>query len=212
MSSVQVQIWSDVLCPWCAIGLTHLDEALVGLHEEVEIVWRSFELDPSSPRVSAESLSEALGRKYGRSPSEIDAMMSRVTEVGASRGLRLDFSNARPGNSFDAHRLLHLAKEHGVQMALKRALFQAYFSDGVAIGDPVALASIAESVGLPPDLVEEVLRSDRYAEEVRADEAQARSFGIRSVPTFVFGGRVAVSGAQPAEVLRQAMAKATTLG
>jgi len=208
MSPLQVHVWSDVVCPWCAIGLTHLDEAVADFAGEVEVVWRSFELDPDSPRIREEPLAATLARKYGSSPSEIDAMMGRVTAMGARRGLRLDFERARPGSSFDAHRLLQLAREHGVQMALKRRLFAAYFAEGVAIGDPEALVPLAEGVGLPPAEVRAVLASDRYARAVRADQAEARDFGIRAVPTFVFGGRLAVSGAQPAEVLRAAMTQA----
>lgn len=209
MSPLRIDIWSDIVCPWCAIGLTHLDEVLADPGTgEVEIVWRSFELDPDAPRVRDEPLSATLARKYGRSSSEIDAMMGRVSAMGARRGLRLDFERAQPGNSFDAHRLLHLARAHDLQMALKRRLFQAYFSDGVAIGDPGALAPIAQAVGLDGQAVRQVLSSDRFADAVRADQAEARGFGIQAVPTFVFGGRLAVSGAQPAEVLRGAIDQA----
>jgi predicted DsbA family dithiol-disulfide isomerase len=207
MTPIEIQVWSDIVCPWCAIGLTHLDEAIAAFEGPVDVIWRSFELDPTSPRVTDESLERALGRKYGRPPHEIDAMMARVAAMGARRGLRLDFANAKPGNTFDAHRLLHLARAHGVQNALKRRLFQGYFSEGIAIGDPDALRALAASAGLSDAAVVEVLSTDRYADAVRADEAAAHDIGIQAVPTYVLNDRLAVSGAQPVEVLLGALAE-----
>jgi len=202
---MEVEVWSDVACPWCYVGKRHLEEALTGFEgaDDVQVTWRSFELDPTAPRVRDQDAVTLLAAKYGRSHEEAEAMVQSMRETGAKDGLDLRFDIARSGNTFDAHRLLHLAAAHGIQDAVKERFMRAYQTEGEAIGEPDVLQRLAVDAGLPADEVREVLATERFAEEVRADEAQAVEFGIRGVPFFVVDRRVAVSGAQPPEVLLQ---------
>ncbi|MFP5308162.1 MAG: DsbA family oxidoreductase [Actinomycetes bacterium] len=205
-----VEVWSDVVCPWCAIGRAHLTEALDRFEhaDEVEVVWRSFELDPHAPTEREGEYAALLAAKYGISPAEAQGMIDRMTQVAAGDGLDFRFDRVRPGNTFDAHRLLHLALERGVQDELKVRLFEAYLTEGEPIGDRDTLARLAGDVGLDADEVAAVLDGERYADAVRADEAQAREYGISGVPFFVLDGRFGVSGAQPADVLLQGLRQA----
>jgi predicted DsbA family dithiol-disulfide isomerase len=174
----------------------------------VQVIWRSFELDPGAPAVSDVGASERLARKYGVSRERAEQMHDHMTQVAAVDGLGFHFDRARSGNTFDAHRLLHLARAHGVQPALKERLMRAYFSEGEAIGDPDTLARLAGDVGLPPGEVQAVLDGEAYADEVRADEREAAELGIQGVPFFVLDRRYGVSGAQPADLLLQALEQA----
>jgi len=209
---LRIDIWSDIACPWCYIGKRRLEQALAGFPHaaEVEIVWRSFELDPSAPRVrdSTQSYAERLAAKYRTPVLQAQAMIDRMVETAAKDGLDFRFDRARSGNTFDAHRLLHLAHERGLQDALKERLFRAYLTEGQAIGEHDVLAQLAREVGLDDAEVREVLDGDRWACEVRADEALARELEISGVPFFVLGGQLGVSGAQPVEVLRGALDRA----
>jgi len=207
---VQIDIWSDVACPWCAVGRAHLAQALQGLPQAdaVTIRWRSFELDPHAPAVREGDYVQRLADKYGMPRDRADQMVQQMQARGQALGLGFDFTHIQPGNTFDAHRLLHLAHERGYQDQLKQALFQAYFADGVAIGRADELVAVAASVGLDEAEVREVLSSDRYADAVRADERAAAQLQIRGVPFFVIDQRYALSGAQPPEVLRQALTEA----
>lgn len=209
-SVVLVEIWSDIVCPWCAIGRVRFERALAGFagRDDVEVRYRSFELDPDAPAVVDGRYVERLAAKYRTSTAQAHAMIDRMTEQAAAEGLRFDFSVARPGNTFDAHRLLHLAADHGVQHRLKGRLLTAYLSEGEAVGAGPTLRRLAVAVGLPGDTVDEVLDGDRYAEAVRADEQQAMAYGITGVPFFVIDRRIGVSGAQPSEVLWQAFEQA----
>ncbi|HEX8908323.1 MAG TPA: DsbA family oxidoreductase [Anaeromyxobacteraceae bacterium] len=208
---MRVEVWSDIACPWCWIGKRRLEAALARLPEPrgVEVVWRAFELDPASPRVlPAEPYAERLARKYGTGVAEGQAMIDRMTSVAAADGLAYRFDLIRPGNTFDAHRLLHLALERGVQGAVKERFLRGYLSEGEAIGDPEVLCRLAIEAGLSAAEVRRVLASDTYAHAVRADEAEARRLGIDAVPFFVLGGRYGVAGAQPVGVLHEALAHA----
>ena len=212
---MQLDIWSDVACPWCAVGRAHLQQALEHLAERdgvqaptVTVRWRSFELDPSAPAVREGDHVQRLADKYGMSRSRADAMVQQMQERGRALGLDFDFGRLRPGNTFDAHRLLHLAHERGVQDALKERLFRAYFAEGVAVGRPDELVAVAVDAGLDEDEVREVLASDRYADAVRADERAAAQLQIRGVPFFVVDERYGVSGAQPPEVMVQVLGEA----
>jgi predicted DsbA family dithiol-disulfide isomerase len=198
-----VEVWADVVCPWCQLGKAYLESA-IGQFEHagnVEVVWRSFELDPGAPAVREGTLTDHLMSKLGRSAEQVDELHAMICQRGSDVGVDFQFDVAKPGNSFDAHRLLHLAKDRGRQAELADALFTGYFTEGQPIGDPEALERIAVSAGLEPAEVASVLESDRYASDVRADEAQAQAFGVSGVPFFVFDRRVAASGAQPPEVL-----------
>jgi predicted DsbA family dithiol-disulfide isomerase len=207
-----VEIWSDVVCPWCYIGKRRFEAALARFaqRDEVGMVWRSFELDASAPPSPREqgSHSERLAAKYGCTVAEAQAMIDNVTRTAAQEGLEFRFDLARPGNTFDAHRLLHLALEHDLQDPLKERLDHATFSEGLPVSDLGALRALAVEVGLPGAEVEAVLGSDRYSDSVRADETQARAYGINGVPFFVIDGKYGISGAQPADFILQTLEQA----
>lgn len=204
-----IDIWSDVACPWCHVGKRRLEAALAEFPERdrVVITWRAFELDTSAPRELDTALSYAtrLARKYGCSEAEAAGMIANMTKVARSDGLDFRFDVIRPGNTFDAHRLIHLAGERGKQDAVKERFLVGYLSEGARIGDPETLARLAVEAGLDATEVREVLAGAAYADEVRADEDEASELGIRGVPFFVLGGKYAISGAQPASVFRQAL-------
>lgn len=210
--SLQVEIWSDVVCPWCYIGKRRFEAALgrFAHRAEVTLTWRSFELDPAAPPSSktAGSYVERLAAKYRCTAAEAQQMIDTMTATAASEGLDFRFDLARPGNTFDAHRLLHLAGDHCLQDALKERLDRATFTEGSPSSDHAALRALATEIGLPAGEVDAVLGSDQYAEAVRADEAQAQSYAISGVPFFVLGGRYGVSGAQPQDVLLTALEQA----
>ena len=204
---MKVEIWSDIVCPWCAIGKARFARALEAFahRDDVEVVWRSFELDPTAPRELSGPLAEHLAAKYGVSVAEATAMQDRMTTVAAAEGLTFRFDIARSGNTFDAHRLLHLAADHGLQHELNERLLRAYLEDGEPIGDVATLTRLAAEAGLAAGEAADVLAGDRYADAVRADEAQARAYGISGVPFFVVDGAYGVSGAQPPEALLEVL-------
>jgi predicted DsbA family dithiol-disulfide isomerase len=212
VAKLRIDIWSDIACPWCYVGKRRLEQALARFPHaaEVEVVWRAFELDPSAPRVRdpQQGYADRLARKYGTTPAQAQGMIDRMVDTAAGDGLALRFDHIRPGNTFDAHRLLHLAHERGVQDALKERLLRAYLTEGQAIGEPEVLRPLACEVGLDEREVGDLLGGDRYAPEVRQDEALARELGITGVPFFVLAGRLGVSGAQPTDVLLGALGRA----
>jgi len=206
---VRVDIWADISCPWCYVGKRHLEQALDRFphRDGVEIVWRSFELEPMAPRTrdASESYVEQLAKSCRTQRPQAQAMIDRMVDIAAEVGLELHFERVRGGNTFDAHRLLQLARERGAQHALDERLRRAYHTEGQAIGDRDALAALAREAGLDDAEVCEVLDGDRYTAEVRRDESIARELGITGVPYFVVSGRIGVSGAQPTEVLLGAL-------
>ncbi len=206
---MKVEIWSDVACPWCYIGKRRFDIALERFEHRhaTEVRWRSFELDPSAPPVREAAYVDHLAAKYRISVARAEDMIDGMIEAGARSGVVLRFDKARPGNTFDAHRLLHLAAERGVQHDLKQRLLHATFTKGLSVADRDVLVSLAEAAGLDPVEARCVLESDRFADEVRADEQRAAELGITSVPFFVMGG-LGVAGAQPPEVLLQILEEA----
>lgn len=212
MPALRIDIWSDIACPWCYVGKRRFEAALATFPHaaNVEIVWRSFELDPSAPAIPdpEPSYTDRLAKKFRTSRAQAEVMLQRMTETAAEAGLEFHFERTRGGNTFDAHRLLHLAHEQGVQGALKERLFRAYFTEGHAIGDREVLVQLAGEAGLDAALAREVLASERFTTEVRQDQALARELGITGVPFFVLAGRLGVSGAQPSEVLRGALDRA----
>lgn len=213
MPRVKIDIWSDVVCPWCYVGKRRLESALARFEhaDEVEIAWRAFELNPDAPRVVEGDYVGRLARKYGMSRQQAEAANQQLTELAAAEGLDFRFDRARPGNTFDAHRLLHWAATLGLGGELKERLLRAYFTEGEAVGQTDVLVRLAAEVGLPGAGAAEVLGSDRYADEVRADERLAHNYGATGVPFFVIDGRFAVPGAQDADtmlaVLRRAWEK-----
>lgn len=207
---MRVEIWSDVVCPWCYIGKRRFEQALERFEhaDEVEVVWRSFELDPNAPRVRTESHAEHLARKYGVSPAQVEAMDARLVGEAKKEELEFHLAESKGGNTFDAHRLIHLAVENGRAGEMKERLMKAYFTEGVAIGERAELVRLAVEVGLDEAEVKAMLSSERLANEVRADEARARAFGISGVPFFAIDERYGVSGAQPADVLLDVLRQA----
>ena len=207
---MRVEIWSDVVCPWCYIGKRRFEQALAAFahRDEVEVVWRAFELDGSAPAERTGAYADNLAAKYGVPVAQAQQMIDTMTAAARQDGLDFSFETARPGNTFDAHRLLHLAAERGVQDAVKERLLRATFCEGEPIGDSETLVRLVAEAGLDADEARAVLASDRYAAEVRGDERQAQAYGITGVPFFVVDGRYGVSGAQPAEALGQVLAQA----
>jgi predicted DsbA family dithiol-disulfide isomerase len=207
---VIVEIWSDVVCPWCYVGKRNFEVALAGFEhrDAVTVRFRSFELDPSAPPEREGPYAVHLSRKYGMSEDQARTMIESMTKTGARAGVVLDFDTARPGNTFDAHRLLHLAAEQGLQDALKERLLRANFSEGERVGDRETLTRLAAEVGIPPDEAAAVLDSDAYAAEVRADEELAMDLGISAVPYFVIDRKFGIPGAQAPDVISQALQRA----
>jgi predicted DsbA family dithiol-disulfide isomerase len=200
---VKVEIWSDIACPWCHVGRSRFEAALAAFEhrDEVAVVWRSFELDPAAPPAVEGSSAERLARKYGMSVERAQESQRRLEDVAAGDGLALRFDRVRSGNTFDAHRLIHLAQEHGLGSAMKERLMRAYFSEGALMSDRDTLAHLGVEVGLDEAEVVATLAGERYADAVRADERAAAALGINGVPTFVIDRALGVSGAQPPEEL-----------
>jgi predicted DsbA family dithiol-disulfide isomerase len=196
-----VEIWSDVVCPWCFIGKRRFERALVSFGHPVDVRWRSYELNPNAPPVRDGSSAERVARKYGISVEAAAEQYQRITALAAAEGLDYHLDRARWGRSFDAHRLLHLARERGIQDAVKERFLAGYLQEGVAIGLPDELAPLAVSAGLDRDEVDTVLDDDAYGDEVRADEERAVEIGITGVPFFVVDGRFAIPGAQDVETM-----------
>ena len=209
---MRVEIWSDVVCPWCYIGKRRFEAALARFPHaaQVEVLWRSFELDPAAPP-STEThgpYAEHLAHKYGLPTAQAQSMIDNVTKVAAGEGLDFRFDIARRGSTFDAHRLLHLGLEKGVQNDLKERLDHATFTEGLSVSDHSALAEVAIETGLDEIEAKEVLTSDRFADAVRADQARARGFGISAVPFFVVDEKYGVAGAQDPDMLLEVLTKA----
>jgi predicted DsbA family dithiol-disulfide isomerase len=207
---MRVEIWSDVVCPWCYIGKRRFEEALASFphRDQVEVIWRAFELDPQAPAERIGDYAEMLATKYGVPVDQGQQMIDNMTAAAAGDGLDFRFDRARVGNTFDAHRLLHLAGEHGVQDAVKERLLRATFTEGEPIGDAETLVRLVAEAGLDAEEARTVLAEGRFADDVRAEELDAQRLGITGVPFFVVDRTYGVSGAQPADVLRQVLDKA----
>jgi predicted DsbA family dithiol-disulfide isomerase len=207
---MDVEIWSDVVCPWCYIGKRRFERAVASFDHpgDVTVTYRSFELDPDAPAQRTGTNAEHLARKYGMTIAQAEQANEQMTERAAADGLEFRFDVIRGGNTFDAHRLLHLAKDRGLQAEMKERLLRATFTEGLPIGDKPTLVRLAAEVGLPEAQAQALLDGDGYADAVRADELQAARYGISGVPFFVADGKYAVSGAQPPEVLLQLLRRA----
>jgi predicted DsbA family dithiol-disulfide isomerase len=207
MAPMTVEIWSDVVCPWCYVGKRRFEHALEQFahRDEVELTWRSFQLDPGAPPERAKSSAEHLAEKYGMSVEQAETTNRQMTELAASEGLEYHLDRTRGGNSFDAHRLIHVAAAHGRQDAMKERLMRAYFTEGEPVGDRETLIRLAADIGLD---ARAALEGEAYADCVHADEELAARIGIGGVPFFVLDRRYGVSGAQPSELLLQALEKA----
>lgn len=210
VTPLPIDIWSDIACPWCWVGKRHLETAIAESGISTAINWRAFELDPAAPREAPQQTDyvERLAKKYGTARDEAQEMIDRMVDFGRTSGVEMRFDRIRPSSTFDAHRLLAWAREHDRQTELKERLFLAYLHEGLCVSDREVLGSLAEDVGLGGDEAQEVLSGDQYLEDVRADEQLASRIGATAVPFFVFDNRLAVSGAQPPEVLREVMTRA----
>ncbi len=206
---MKVEIWSDVACPWCYLGKRRFESALAQFEhrDQVEVVWRSYQLDPSAPQTSDVTVNQMLAKKYGMSIEQARTTNNQMSEMGAEEGIDYHFEKAQYGNTFDAHRLIHLAAHHDLQDAAKERFLKAYFSEGVAIGDHDTLVRLISEVGIDPEEARAVLDSEDYAEEVRADERRARMFGVNGVPFFAIDEKYGISGAQPTEVFSEVLEK-----
>ena len=210
---MQVEIWSDVVCPWCYIGKRRFEAAMAAFAhgDEVEVTWRSFELDPTAPAERTGDYATRLARKYGTSHEQAMLRLHHMTDVASEDGLELDFARTRAGNTFDAHRLIHLAHERGgpaLQGAVKERFLRAYFSEGEPIGDPDTLVHLAGEAGLDEAEAKEALAGGAFADHVRADEAAAEELDITGVPFFLVDRTFAVSGAQSVEVFSRVLERA----
>jgi predicted DsbA family dithiol-disulfide isomerase len=202
---MEIEIWSDVACPWCYVGKRRFEAALEQFEhrDQVDVVWRSFELDPGAPAEREGDRAEHLARKYGMSVERAREAEQQMTDTAAADGLDFHFDVARAGNTFDAHRVVHLARAHGLQDEMKERLLRAYFTEGELVSDADTLSRLAIEVGLPADEVTDLLAGDRYAAEVREDEQTATTFGISAVPTFIVDRQLGASGAHPPEAMLQ---------
>ncbi|MED1470188.1 DsbA family oxidoreductase [Bacillus salipaludis] len=197
---MKIEVWSDFVCPFCYIGKRHLEEALAQFpnRDQVEVEFKSFELDPNSPKYSGESIHEVLAGKYRMSLEQAKQANQGVGQQAANVGLKYDFDAMKPTNTFDAHRLAKFAKEHGKETEVTEKLLHAYFTEGKNIGDYETLADIAAAAGLDRQETLNVLQDQTsYANDVRIDESIAQQYGISGVPYFVINQKYAISGAQP---------------
>ena len=209
---VEVEIWSDIVCPFCYIGKRNFEKALSQLKtsNEVTVTYRSFELDPTAAKSQTQSIYQVLAKKYGKSIEWAQEANTSVVNTAASIGLKFNMDKVIPTNSFDAHRMTYLALKHDKQKPILEKLFAAYFTEGKDISSHDVLTEIAMSIGLPKDEVVEILTSDEYSRDVREDEEMAHEGGISGVPFFVFNRKYAVSGAQPPQAFLDVFKKLET--
>jgi protein disulfide-isomerase len=208
-NKLKVQIWSDIMCPFCYIGKRRIEEALsLFEHKDtVEIEWKSFELDATFIASAGDSLVEHLAEKYRKDNDWAQNMLDNMTQNAKSAGLDFHFEKAILANSHNAHRLLHLAKKYHLANELEELLFKAYLTEGKDINNLNTLSEIGIAVGLETEAVAQVLHSDEYSKEVKQDIQEANTIGVQGVPFFVFDNKYAISGAQPATAFLQTLEK-----
>lgn len=207
MKELQIDIVSDVVCPWCAIGYGNLTQALDQLSESIsaKIEWHPFQLNPYMGK-EGQDINEHLEEKYGLTEAQLKENKQRIKDVGKQAGVEFTFEQrARIYNTLDCHVLLHYAQEQGKQTELKLALFKAYFSDGKDVSDQAVLVSVAESVGFDPIASQAVLNDDDYQKAVKDEESKYKSMGISSVPAFIINNKYLISGGQPVDSFLQAL-------
>ncbi len=206
---MRVDIWSDVVCPFCYIGKKRLEAAAQQAGLELEVHWHSYELDPDAPTRQEVSNSERLAQKYGRTIAEVEEMQRNIATMAAEEGIQFNWENANSGNTFNAHRIIHLAQSKGLGSEAKEAFFYSYMTQGLPIGERETIEDVAARIGLNPVEVEDVLDSEEYTDFVKFDEDVARDqLKVTGVPFFVFDQRIALAGAQPREVFLQVFEKA----
>jgi predicted DsbA family dithiol-disulfide isomerase len=200
---VKIEVWSDVVCPWCYIGKRRLETALAGFDHPVEVEWRSFQLDPTVPKTEARPVYEALQAKMGRSLAEVREMTAHVAELAAAEGLTYDFEHAVNVNTFDAHRVTHLAKAQGLGGEMHERLLRAQLVEGQNLSDADTLVRLGEELGMTGTA--KVLETDEYTADVETDIREARLLGATGVPFFVLDRKYGVSGAQPVTAFESAL-------
>ncbi|QIZ09436.1 DsbA family oxidoreductase [Priestia megaterium] len=207
---MKIEVWSDYVCPFCYIGKRRLEVALDQFphRDQVEVEFKSFELDPNSPKNIGQNIHEVLAKKYGMSVEKAKEANQGVGQQAATVGLKFNFDEMKPTNTFDAHRLAKFAKTQGKEAAVSEMLLHAYFTESKHIGDIETLADLAEAAGLNRQEVLQVLNDkEAYATDVRQDESLAQQYGVRGVPYFVINQKYAISGAQPTETFMGALQK-----
>lgn len=204
---MRVEIWSDIVCPWCYIGKRRFEKALslFDARDDVQIHWRSFELDSSAPVSSDQSMVERLSRKYRMTEDEANDTIANITNIAQAEGLEYHLASVIQANSFDAHRLIQLASLNRKGGEMKEILLKAYFIDSLNISEREVLVSLGEDAGLDPNDVRAMYLGDYMSENVRSDEALASRYGISGVPFFVFEGKYGVSGAQTSTVFLEVL-------
>ncbi len=209
---LKVEVWSDVVCPFCYIGKTHFDEALAQFAEKenIEFVWKSFQLNPDLKTNLDQTLYEHLSESKGITVEQAEGMGVHAALMGKAAGIELNFDKSVVANSFNAHRLIHFAKANGKQQEMKSRLFKAYFTEGKNIDDAETLTALAEEIGLDAEEAKAVLESDKYAADVNDDINESQQLGVRGVPFFVFDRKYAISGAQPSEAFMDTLQKSFT--
>lgn len=207
---VKIEVWSDFVCPFCYIGKARLENALEEFQKknEVEMVFKSFELDPNAERNTGQNIHEKLAAKYGRSLEEARGMTASMTDQAELEGLDFRFDQMVPTNTFDAHRVAKLAESKGKSLDVAQRFFQAVFTDGEDVGDHATLVRLASEAGLEENEVRETLENEDYTEQVRLEQGEGYQLGVQGVPFFVINRKYAVSGAQPKETFTQALQKA----
>lgn len=206
-SKMKIEIWSDVMCPFCYIGKRRFEKALAQFphKDEIEVEWKSYQLNPGIQTDPSLSLNQMLADSKGISPEQAQEMNHYVVEMAKDAGLEYNLESAIPANTFKAHRFLHFAKRQGVQDEAEEALFKAYFTESRNVDDEQTLVEIGRSLRLDPSEIQLVLEENRFAEDVYKDQYEAQQVGVRGVPFFVFDGQAAISGAQATEVFAQAL-------
>ncbi len=209
MNNMKVEIWSDIACPFCYIGKRKFEQALEQFadRDEVDVTFKSFQLDPTAPIHSEQTMNEMLVEKKGMSLKQVEQMQSHVTMQAKEVGLDYHLDKAQMTNTMNAHRLIHFAKEHGKMIEMKEKLLQSYFIDGEHVGEIESLANIAEQIGLDKEAVNQMLTSNRYEAEVQHDMQEGVQIGVQGVPFFVINRKYAVSGAQPSNVFLEVLNK-----
>ncbi len=205
---MKVQIWSDIMCPFCYVGKGNIDQAIAELPfgNEIEIEWKSFQLDPDFKDESGtKTTKEYLMEKKGMSSSQVEQIQNQLTEMGKLAGVKFNHNTTIASNTFLAHQLLHFSKSHHLSNEMEDALFEAHFLNGENIGKLDVLISIATKVGLNGEEVKEALTSEKYAYDVKQDILEGQNIGVSGVPFFVLNDKYAVSGAQPIETFVQAL-------
>ena len=210
---MKIEIWSDIFCPFCYIGKRRFENALNKFEnkEEVEVQFKSFELNPNAEKINNSNIHEAISEKYGISLEEARSNNENIVKQAKGLGLDFNFDSLVLTNSFDAHRMIHFAKEYGKHKEMVEALFKAYFTDSKNISDFNTLGDIVKSVGLDKDEAIKVLNSNKYEKEVREDEALARRYSITSIPTFIINNKFIVTGAQSEDIFLMALRNASKL-